>query len=95
MEMDYTDLGKRIQQLRRERRFTQEELAKRAGISTAFLGHIERGSRVASLETLVQLCNALKTDANTLLAASLTCLPDRSLTEMLKRALDLAMRQEK
>lgn len=39
-------------------------------MSASFLGHIERGTRIASLETLVKLCIALDTDPNYLLAAS-------------------------
>ena len=93
--MDYADLGQKIREVRRERHMTQTELAQAAGISAAFLGHIERGSRIASLETLVLLCNALKTDANTLLSANLTHLPERSLPEILKKALKLAIQQEK
>ena len=65
------ELGKNICDLRREKGITQEELAEKAGISTSFLGHIERGSRIASLETLVALCNILKTTPQYLLGASL------------------------
>lgn len=42
-------------------------------MSASFLGHIERGTRVASLETLVKVCNVLDTNPDFLLAASLTC----------------------
>ena len=38
---------------------TQEQLAERAGISTSFVGHIERGTRVASLCTLYSICAVL------------------------------------
>ena len=93
--MDYAELGQRIRSIRKARHMTQTALAQSAGISAAFLGHIERGSRIASLETLVQLCNVLKTDANTLLAAELEYLPENSLTELLQKALVLAKRQEK
>ena len=69
--VDYKDLGRRLRTLRRQRSLTQEELAERVGISASFLGHIERGSRVASLETLVALSNVLKTSPHYLLSASL------------------------
>lgn len=69
--MDYKDLGNRIRNSRREMGLTQEELAEKAGISASFLGHIERGSRVASLETLVDLCNLLGVTPQYLLSASL------------------------
>lgn len=69
--IDYKDFGARVRELRRKNSLTQEDLAEMAGISTSFMGHIERGSRIASLETLVLLCNALKTTPEYLLAASL------------------------
>lgn len=69
--MNYKDLGLRIRNARRQQHMTQEALAEKVGISASFLGHIERGSRVASLETLVALCNALSVSADHLLAASL------------------------
>lgn len=69
--MDYRALGRRVRQQRHRQQYTQEQLAEKADISTSFLGHIERGSRVASLETLVALCNALNVSADYLLAESL------------------------
>lgn len=69
--IDYKDFGHRIRVIRRKQSLTQEELAEMVGISASFLGHIERGSRIASLETLVALCNTLKTSPQHLLAASL------------------------
>ena len=68
--MDYIDLGRRVKELRRKQNLTQEALAEKLDISASFLGHIERGTRIASLETLVKLCIALDTDPNYLLAAS-------------------------
>lgn len=72
MEMNYEDLGRRVRECRKKKKMTQEELAEQTGISASFLGHIERGSRVASIETLVALCNALGVKSDYLLAASLT-----------------------
>lgn len=70
--IDYKDLGKRIREVRRQLSLTQETLSEQVGISASFLGHIERGSRVASLETLVSLCNVLQVTPQYLLSASLT-----------------------
>ena len=69
--MDYKDLGSRVRAARRKNGLTQEKLAEKVGISPSFLGHIERGTRVASLETLVALCNELQVTPEYLLAASL------------------------
>ncbi len=66
--MDYTPFGQRIRKIRRQHDLTQAELAEKAGLSTSFIGHIERGTRVLSMETFVQLCCILDTDPNTLLS---------------------------
>ncbi|MHB8872346.1 MAG: helix-turn-helix domain-containing protein [Myxococcaceae bacterium] len=54
-------LGHRIRELRTQRpeRWTQEDLAERARISVSFLSMIERGERVAHVETLEDLAGAL------------------------------------
>ena len=69
--IDYKDFGNRVRILRRKRSLTQESLAEQVGISASFMGHIERGTRIASLETLVALCNVLRTTPQSLLVASL------------------------
>lgn len=65
--MDYVLLGKRVRIRRNVLAFTQEMLAEMIGVSTAFIGHIERGTRKLSVETLYSLCKALDTSADFLL----------------------------
>lgn len=67
MELDYKALGGQVRQLRRQCGYSQEQLAELCDISTSFLGHIERGTRKMSLETLITLSNALHVTPNTLL----------------------------
>lgn len=38
---------------------SQEQLAEMVGVSTSFIGHIERGTRVPSLDTVWRICKAL------------------------------------
>ncbi|MGQ0507250.1 MAG: helix-turn-helix domain-containing protein [Myxococcaceae bacterium] len=54
-------IGQRIRELRTQRpeRWTQEDLAERAKISVSFLSMIERGERVAHVETFAALAEAL------------------------------------
>lgn len=99
--MDYAALGQRIRTYRRALHMTQEELAEKAGLSASFLGHIERGSRVASLDTLVQLCHALHVTPNELLGEETghLCadLPERmtvSVPELLQGVADLLRSQK-
>lgn len=66
-ELDYRKMGMRIRQVRKTRGWSQDALAKKCGISMSFLGHIERGTRIMSLETFVNICMALEADADELL----------------------------
>lgn len=54
-------IGQRIRDLRTQRpeRWTQEDLAERAKISVSFLSMIERGERVAHVETLAAIAESL------------------------------------
>ncbi|MBQ8507753.1 MAG: helix-turn-helix transcriptional regulator [Clostridia bacterium] len=69
--MMYQNFGKRVRQQRILAQLTQEKLAEKADISISFLGHIERGTRKASLDTVVKLANALRVSPNILLQDSL------------------------
>lgn len=73
--MDYKALGSRIRQQRKLMRMTQEELAAVSDVSTSYIGHIERGIKRCSLETLVCICNALDISPNALLRDSLNRVP--------------------
>lgn len=87
MHMDYTAMGHRIRAARKSRGMTQAEMAEKIGVSASFYGHIERGSRVASLETTAKLCTCLHISADYLLGLSLdsavNMLPD-NLTDQQK-----------
>lgn len=72
ISMDYVSLGQRIRRKRRERHWTQAQLADAVNLSVSFMGHVERGTRKASLESLVALCNVLDASPNYLLEQSLT-----------------------
>jgi transcriptional regulator with XRE-family HTH domain len=70
-KMDYVDLGNRIRKQRRQLGWTQETLAEHVSVSTSFVGHVERGTRKASLETLVSMANSLNVSLDYLMAGSL------------------------
>ena len=66
-ELDYRKMGMRIRQVRKAKGWSQNELAEKCGISMSFLGHIERGTRIMSMETFANICNALDAGADELL----------------------------
>lgn len=57
-----TRLGSRLKECRRSRRFTQEQLAERAGLSYKFIGEVERGLANPTVDTLTRLAEALDLD---------------------------------
>ena len=65
--IDYAAMGGRIRSARQAAGLSQSELAEQCGLSVSFLGHIERGSRKMSLETLVAICEMLNLSADCLL----------------------------
>ncbi|MCJ7646881.1 cupin domain-containing protein [bacterium] len=53
------DFGQRIKEIRLRRKFTLEELAKRANVSASFLSQIERGVVYPSIQSLRRIATAL------------------------------------
>lgn len=70
--MNYEKMGQRIRDERKLRRWSQAHLAEQVEVSVSFLGHIERGTRKASLETIVSIANSLHVSLDFLLADSLS-----------------------
>ena len=64
---DYCALGRRVRDLRQKKKLTQEELAELVGISESFVGHIERAEKMASMDTIVRLCDIFDVPADYLL----------------------------
>jgi transcriptional regulator with XRE-family HTH domain len=53
-------LGKRIREIRKRQRLSQERLAERAGISAQYVSNIERGKENPTLDLLLRLSEALR-----------------------------------
>ncbi|HEY4238738.1 MAG TPA: helix-turn-helix transcriptional regulator [Kofleriaceae bacterium] len=68
-------VGLRIRALREQAGLTREALAAKAGVSTHYMGAIERGARAATLETLAALGEALDVSLSELLAGVDRALP--------------------
>ena len=48
-------LGKRVRTLRKDRGWTQEELAHRSGLNRSYMSDVERGKSDVSLSTLQKI----------------------------------------
>jgi transcriptional regulator with XRE-family HTH domain len=55
-------IGKRIQELRKNRRLSQEQVAEKADISPNYLSRIECGKENPTLDMLIKLAHALEVE---------------------------------
>ena len=65
--MPLESIGKNIRQYRLEKKLRQEDLAERSGLSTNYIGMVERGEKIPSLETFIGILNALEISADMVL----------------------------
>lgn len=65
--IDYAALGKRIKNKRVENKLTQEQLGEMCELSAAHIGHIERGTRILSVEVLFKIAQVLNVSVDYLL----------------------------
>jgi transcriptional regulator with XRE-family HTH domain len=61
------DLAMRLKALRKERGWTQPDLARRAGLSAGYIARLETGRHDPKLSTLVRLAKALRRPVTELL----------------------------
>ena len=65
--INYPFIGQKIKSLRTQAGLTQEQMAEKCGISTSYLGHIERGSRKLSRETAAKIADCLRVSIDALI----------------------------
>lgn len=76
-ELDYIELGMRVRQARKKQNVTQEQLGELCELSAAHIGHIERGTRIPSIDTLFRIAQALDVSMDYLIFDSIA--PDENL----------------
>ena len=86
-EIDYKAIGQKLRKEREDIGWTQEDVAEVLDISPAFCGHLERGERSMSLDTLIRFCNFYRITIDYLLSDTLPPEQDnvtKQITSMLK-----------
>lgn len=71
MSLNYIAIGQRIKALRSKRCMSQSVLSERIDKTPTYISYIENGIKSMSLETFVDIANALGTSANELLGDSI------------------------
>lgn len=66
--MELQSIGRNIRRYRLKKKLRQEDLAELAGLSINYVGAVERGEKIPSLETLIVLINALDVSADMVLS---------------------------
>ena len=64
---DYNAIGEKIRSRRAKLGMSQEQLADLCGITSSYIGHIERGSRQLSLNTAISISTVLEISLDYLL----------------------------
>lgn len=57
--LNYREIGKKIQNKRKELKITQEKLSEIIDVSPSYISEIERGSSICSLSTIVNIAKIL------------------------------------
>lgn len=65
--MNYKRFGEKIRKERLSNQLTQAKLAEKSNISTTFLGQIERGEKIPSLDTTLNIATTLNVTVDNLL----------------------------
>ena len=71
-KMDKLTLGDRIKETRKAQRLTQDQLAERLDVSVEFIGQIERGLKLPSINVFIKIIEALNVSADYLLRDSVS-----------------------
>jgi transcriptional regulator with XRE-family HTH domain len=89
--VNYTALGEKIRHKRLSSKLSQSEVAEHVGLSDSFYGHIERGSRKPSIESIVAIADYLDISLDFLFFESK---PTRTDNERLQSELDNIFRDK-
>lgn len=73
---DYSVIGRRIKNIRLEKKLKQEDLADKLDVSIAFMSRVERGTSQINLKRLTQIAELLNVSPGYLLTGSNTTSKD-------------------
>ena len=65
--MKLDTIGANLRAARLQKKWRQEDLAEKTGLSPNYIGAIERGEKIPALETLLLILNTLQVSSNVIL----------------------------
>lgn len=65
--MNNIDIGNRLKELRKQKKYTQKQVSSQAGVSRSYYADLENGRYSPSIETLRKLANSLNTSTSYLI----------------------------
>ena len=65
--MKLDTIGKNIRKFRLVKKLRQEDLAEKTGLTANYIGMVERGEKIPSLETFIKILNALSVSGDMVL----------------------------
>ena len=93
--MDKAALGQKIRQVRKRRGYTQRALAQIADVGGAYLGEVERGRKMPSLNIFIRLIEALDISADYILRDELSSGKEYIYNEITQKLKSLTPKQRK
>ena len=93
--MDKSTLGQKLRQIRAEKGYTQQSLAEKAGIGNVYLGEIERGLKMPSLNSFIRIIEALGVSADYILREELSSGKEYIYDEITQKMQNLTPKQRK
>jgi len=65
--MELKTIGRHIREFRLAKKLRQEDLAELSDLSSNYIGMVERGEKIPSLESFIRIVNALEVSADVIL----------------------------
>ena len=93
--MNKAALGKKLREVREEKCYTRQKLVEIAGIGEVYLGEIERGLKMPSLNSFIKIIEALDVSADYVLRDELTSGQEYIYDELTQKLKDLTPKQRK
>ena len=93
--MDKSTLGKKLREARQKKGYTQHALAEMADIGDVYMGEIERGLKMPSLNIFIRLIEALDISADYILRDELTSGKEYIYDEITQKLKNLTPKQRK